>query len=38
MVTMIPIQILDEVVYVLHSAYVLGKAKNPTIISPAMDK
>ena len=32
------VQILDEVVHILHLANTLGKGMNPTILLPAMGK
>ena len=36
--TVTPIQILDKVVCISHSANTLGKDMNPTIFPPAIDK
>ena len=33
-----PIQILDEVVYILHGINTLGNAINPTLLPSAVDK
>ena len=35
---MTQVQILDEVVYISHSANTVGKGMNPIILLPAMDK
>ena len=32
------VEILDVAVYISHSTNILGKGKNPTILSPAMGK
>ena len=38
MKTVIWVQILDEEVYISHSANAFGKGTNPTILPPAMSK